>query len=88
MPSTASVDFTGTFFEVTNATVGYTSLSLMSDESDLTILDDVVDNYIIYEYENATITNPSPVPAPLPIFATVAAFSCSRRLRRRIKCAT
>lgn len=28
---------------------------------------------------------PAPVPGPLPIFGAAAAFTCSRRLRRRIK---
>jgi hypothetical protein len=87
LPATASVDFNGATFDVTSGNVNATYLRSMSDESDLTILDDVVDNYIIYEYENAPITDPLPVPAPLPIFGTIAAFVCSRRLRRRIKAA-
>jgi hypothetical protein len=87
LPATASVDFIGATFDVTSGIVDATYLRSMSDESDLTILGEVDDNYIIYEYENAPITDPLPVPAPLPIFGTIAAFVCSRRLRRRIKAA-
>ena len=87
LPATASVDFIGATFDVTSGNVDATYLRSMSDESDLTILGEVDDNYIIYEYENAPITDPLPVPAPLPIFGTIAAFVCSRRLRRRIKAA-
>jgi len=87
LPATASVDFIGATFDVTSGIVDATYLRSMSDESDLTILGEVDDNYIIYEYENAPITDPLPVPAPLPIFGTIAAFVCGRRLRRRIKAA-
>ncbi len=87
LPATASVDFIGATFDVTSGIVDATYLRSMSDESDLTILGEVDDNYIIYEYENAPIIDPLPVPAPLPIFGTIAAFVCSRRLRRRIKAA-
>jgi hypothetical protein len=87
LPATASVDFYGATFDVTSGIVDATYLRSMSDESDLTILGEVYANYIIYEYKNAPITDPLPVPAPMPIFGTIAAFVCSRRLRRRIKAA-
>lgn len=85
LPATASVGLIGATFDVTSGIVDATYLRSISDKSDLTILGEVDDNYIIYEYENAPITDPLPVPAPMPIFGTIAAFVCSRRLRRRIK---
>ena len=67
----------------------YTGTDVEAAYYDLTTLGstDVINENVAFDPNSsqsyAVVTSPATVPAPLPLLGAAAAFSCSRRLRRR-----